>query len=133
MSTRSDAPTNLDQHVSKRIRTIRMQRGLSLKEVADKVGMAFQQFHKFEAGLLRVSAGLLISLAEVFDCEVTDFFPPELRGEKALEMSIRVEMLQQEIVNLVLQTKSEQSLLAIKTLLERQANLEAETMTGATG
>ena len=133
MSTRSNAPADLDQHVSNRIRKIRMQRGLTLKEAADKVGLMFQQYHKYEAGLLRVSAGLLVSLAEIFDCEVSDFFPPELRGDSAADLDLRVEILKQEIMSMVRETTSEKTLLAFKILLERQSEAESNSINGATG
>ena len=133
MSTRPNGPTDLDQEVSNRIRTIRMQRGLSLKEVADKVGLVFQQYHKFETGLLRVSAGLLIALADALNCEVADFIPPELRGEKTLDLNLRLDMLKHEIVDLVRETQSEETLLALKTLLAKQSDIEAKSVSGTTG
>lgn len=133
MSSRSNAPTDLDKHVSNRVRAIRMQRGLSLKQVADKIGLMYQQFHKYEAGLLRISAGLLVSLAEALECEVADFFPPELRGDKTLDVDLRLDLLKQEIITLVQDIDSEQALLALRTLLQKESNREAEAVNGTTG
>ena len=133
MSTRSNGPADLDQHVSDRIRAIRTQRGLSLKDVADKVGLVFQQYHKYETGLLRVSAGLLISLADALDCAVADFIPPELRGEKTTDLGLRLDILKQDIMSLVRETQSENTLLALKTLLEEQSEVTTKSANRTTG
>ena len=126
MATRSNAPTDLDQLVSKRIRMIRMQRGMTLKDVASELGIVFQQLHKYEAGLLRVSAGMLASLARIFNCDVADLFPPELKVDQSLDPDVRIDLLKQDVVNLVLESGSETTLLALKTLLENAARSEVE-------
>lgn len=101
---------------------------MTLQHVAEKLDMVFQQLHKYEAGLVRVSAGMLISLAEIFECEVADLIPPLLRGVKPLDVDARLDILKKEIVNLVLASNSESTLIALKTLLERSISHEPEVV-----
>ncbi|MEM9670102.1 MAG: helix-turn-helix transcriptional regulator [Pseudomonadota bacterium] len=116
-SKRSSAPTQLDLRVSERVRALRTQRGLSQGAVASHLGIVHQQYHKYEAGLNRLSAGMLIRIAEVLECTVADLIPPEMRGTGDLGDSIRIDMIKQELVDYILQCGSETRLLAIRTLL----------------
>ena len=121
MSALSNVPTDLDQLVSKRIRAVRTKRGLPLKTVADELGIVFQQLHKYESGLAKVSIGTLIQLAEIFDCQISDLVPPEFKNDAALEQEVRVDLLKQDVLNLILEFESDQVLIALKTLLIGQA------------
>lgn len=114
---RSSAPTSLDIQVVERIKSLRVQRGLSQSSVAEHLGIVHQQYHKYESGLNRVSAGMLIKLAEVLDCHVADLIPPDMRGSGNMEADIRMDVLKQELVNLILDCASEQKLAAMRTLL----------------
>lgn len=114
---RSSAPTTLDLQVVERIKSLRVQRGLSQGDVAGHLGIVHQQYHKYESGLNRVSAGMLIKLAEVLDCQVSDLIPPDMRGTGNMEPDIRLDVLKQELVNLILDCASEHKLAALRTLL----------------
>lgn len=114
---RSSAPTSLDLQVVDRIKSLRTQRGLSQGAVAAHLGIVHQQYHKYEAGLNRVSAGMLIKLAEVLDCRVEDLIPPDMRAPGNMDVDIRVDVLKQELVNMVLDCGNEQKLAAIRTLM----------------
>ncbi len=128
MSNQSIPEKNFDELVSKRIRQIRLERGLTLQAVADRFGIAFQQLHKYEAGLVRVSAGMLVTFAEIFECEVADLIPPQLRGNKSLTDDVRLDLLKQDIVNLVLNSHSEELLLALKILLEQSCDADEDSI-----
>ena len=123
MSALSNVPTDLDQLVSRRIRSLRTQRGLTLKSVADELGIVFQQLHKYESGLAKVSIGILIRLAEILDCQISDLVPPEFKNDVELEQEVRVDLLKQDVQNLISECESEQVLMALKTLLVGQASL----------
>lgn len=114
---RSSAPTSLDLQVVERIKSLRVQRGLSQSVVAEHLGIVHQQYHKYEAGLNRVSAGMLIKLAEILDCSVSDMIPPDMRAPGNMEAEIRIDVLKQELVNMVLDCSDEQRLAAIRTLM----------------
>ncbi|MGH1422103.1 MAG: helix-turn-helix domain-containing protein [Hyphomonas sp.] len=121
-SKRSSAPTTVDKDVSERIRSIRLQKGMSQADVAAGLGIVHQQYHKYESGLNRFSAGMMVKIAESLDCMVADLFPPTLRGSKTLESEQRVDVLKQELVKLVLDTTSEAQLIALRTILLDLAN-----------
>lgn len=113
----SSAPTSLDVQVSERIKSVRVLNGLSQGAVAERLGIVHQQYHKYEAGVVRPSAGFLIKIAEVFDCAVEQLFPPELRGENKIDLETRIDVLKQELVSLIMDTRSEDKLIALRTLL----------------
>lgn len=64
----------IDREIGQRLRGARTLRGFSQSEVAEKVGLSFQQIQKYEAGHSRVTAAKLSELAEVFALPVGFFF-----------------------------------------------------------
>lgn len=67
-------PTLVDQHVSSRLRWRREELKLSQQDLADQLGVTFQQVQKYERGANRISAGRLFDLAKVLDTRITYFF-----------------------------------------------------------
>jgi transcriptional regulator with XRE-family HTH domain len=67
-------PDALDIAVGQRIRVERLARRMSQTELADKIGVSFQQVQKYEKGLNRVGAGRLTRIAEVLGIPVRSFF-----------------------------------------------------------
>src|SRR5262245_25163813 len=59
----SKKPTQVDEHVAKRIRLRRVLLGLSQDELAKRLGVTAQQVQKYEAGESRVSASRLYAIA----------------------------------------------------------------------
>ncbi|MEM9581049.1 MAG: helix-turn-helix transcriptional regulator [Pseudomonadota bacterium] len=64
----------VDAHVGKRIRHRRWLVGETQQQLAEKVGIKFQQIQKYETGANRVSASRLWDIAEALDVEVSFFF-----------------------------------------------------------
>ena len=64
----------IDQRVAARIRERRIYLGITLQTLARQIGVAFQQAHKYERGLSRISAGRLYHVARVLDAPVGFFF-----------------------------------------------------------
>lgn len=64
----------VDIHVGKRIRHRRWLAGVTQQQLAEKVGIKFQQIQKYETGANRVSASRLWDIAESLDVEVSFFF-----------------------------------------------------------
>lgn len=114
---RSNAPTDLDLQISDRVRSLRTQRGLRQRDVAAHLGIVHQQYHKYESGLNRISAGMLVRLAEILDCKTSDLFPPQLRGIENLDNPVKMDLIRQELIELILDCPSENRLIAIRTLL----------------
>jgi transcriptional regulator with XRE-family HTH domain len=63
-------PTAVDQHVGARVRAARLEAGKSQTEVAESLGLTFQQVQKYEKGTNRISAGKLHELSRLFDTPV---------------------------------------------------------------
>lgn len=64
----------VDVHVGKRIRHRRWMNGTTQQQLADAVGIKFQQIQKYETGMNRVSASRLWDIAHALDVPVTFFF-----------------------------------------------------------
>ncbi len=63
-----------DKHVGQRVRMRRLMLGMSQTNVADALGLTFQQLQKYEKGANRISASRLQHLAHVFQVPVSFFF-----------------------------------------------------------
>lgn len=64
----------VDAHVGKRIRHRRWMVGMTQQQLADKVGIKFQQIQKYETGMNRVSASRLWDVAEALGVTISFFF-----------------------------------------------------------
>jgi len=64
----------VDVHVGKRIRHRRWMNGTTQQQLAEKVGIKFQQIQKYETGMNRVSASRLWDIAHVLEVPVSFFF-----------------------------------------------------------
>ena len=64
----------VDLHVGKRIRQRRWLVGMTQQQLAEQVGIKFQQIQKYETGANRVSASRLWDISEAMDVSVNFFF-----------------------------------------------------------
>ena len=64
----------IDLHLGKRLRRRRRLLGLTQQQLADAVGVRFQQIQKYECGANRISAARLWSLAEALEVPVSYFY-----------------------------------------------------------
>ena len=67
-------PHPVDRHVGARLRLRRMTQGLTQNDVAETVGVSFQQLQKYERGRNRVSASRLHRLALALKAPTSWFF-----------------------------------------------------------
>lgn len=67
-------PHPVDVFVGGRVRTLRVVRGVSQTELAEKIGNSFQQLQKYETGSNRISASKLYCIAKVLDVQPNYFF-----------------------------------------------------------
>ena len=84
-------PHPIDIHVGKRIRHRRWEIGMSQHDLAESVGVRFQQIQKYELGTNRVSASRLWDIAEAMRTPVETFFSGKeatQAGESAIEGDI---------------------------------------------
>jgi transcriptional regulator with XRE-family HTH domain len=71
----------IDDHVGSRIRERRIMLGLTQQQLAEMIGVTYQQAHKYERGINRVSAGRLFEIARALSAPITYFY--ERVGEEA--------------------------------------------------
>ncbi len=64
----------VDVHVGKRIRHRRWMVGMTQQQLAEQVGIKFQQIQKYETGMNRVSASRLWDISETLSVPISFFF-----------------------------------------------------------
>jgi transcriptional regulator with XRE-family HTH domain len=79
-------PDPLDIMVGARIRVFRIHRRISQTDLADQIGVTFQQVQKYEKGTNRIGASRLSRIAAVLGISVGELFesPGEKSGDSAL-------------------------------------------------
>ncbi|ABI66791.1 MULTISPECIES: helix-turn-helix domain-containing protein [Maricaulis] len=95
--------SDIDLHVGKRLRRRRRLLGLTQQQLAESVGIRFQQIQKYECGANRVSASRLFELAESLDVPVQYFYEglskrDEVNGDDTLAADV---LSQKETVDLI--------------------------------
>src|SRR6202050_4784117 len=73
-STSRRGPTAVDTHVGQKIRSRRIFLGMSQTEVADAIGITFQQVQKYERGANRVGASRLQQISDALGVSPFYFF-----------------------------------------------------------
>lgn len=107
MSRSGEFPDPLDVAVGVRVRVIRNHRGLTQTQLAEALGVTFQQVQKYERGTNRISTSALVKAAAALGASVA-----ELVGE-GLPADVREEGLA------LVTTSSARDLLAAYAALER--------------
>lgn len=64
----------VDVHVGRKLKQIRTLRRFSQTDVANQLGLSFQQVQKYEIGSNRIAASRLFELAQFFDVSPAYFF-----------------------------------------------------------
>ena len=82
---------DIDRHVGARVRERRIMLGFTQQQLADLIGVTYQQAHKYERGINRVSAGRLFEIAHVLSVPVNHFFEG-LDGQDTRAVSPRERM-----------------------------------------
>src|SRR5882762_202276 len=89
MSTKRPDP--LDVMVGAKIRIFRIHRGVSQTDLAEQIGVTFQQVQKYERGINRVGASRLSRIATVLDVSIGELFEPP--GDKLADSTSPFRML----------------------------------------
>jgi transcriptional regulator with XRE-family HTH domain len=66
--------SDIDLHLGRRLRRRRRMMGMTQRQLAEAVGVRFQQIHKYECAANCLSASRLWSLAKVLNAPVAYFF-----------------------------------------------------------
>ena len=75
----------VDEHVGKRLRQRRWLVGMTQQQLAEHVGIKFQQIQKYETGANRVSASRLWDIASTLDVSINFFFDG-MQAEKGVKI-----------------------------------------------
>ena len=75
----------VDEQVGKRLRQRRWLVGMTQQQLAEHVGIKFQQIQKYETGANRVSASRLWDIASTLDVSINFFFDG-LQAEKGVKI-----------------------------------------------
>ena len=67
-------PHEVDRIVGRNIRIYRLAKGLSQTQLADQLGLTFQQVQKYEKGKNRVGAGRLFEISQILDVPLPSMF-----------------------------------------------------------
>lgn len=95
----------IDEFVGSRIRDRRISLGLTQQNMAKMIGVTYQQAHKYERGINRISAGRLYNIAKALNVpisyfydglEATDDQDVSVRQRKCLEMARNFSMIDSE-------------------------------------
>lgn len=96
---------NVDLHLGKRLRRRRRLLGLTQQQVANAVGIRFQQVQKYECGANRISAARLWDLSEALEVPVSYFYDglaeAQARSESETEQRGEGMMARKETLDLI--------------------------------
>src|SRR5215469_11494915 len=67
-------PSLIDIAVGRNVRLWRMAKGLSQAQLADRLGITFQQVQKYEAGVNRIGTGRVVEIAAVLEVPISLLF-----------------------------------------------------------
>ena len=70
----NDLAKKVDNQVGRQIRKQRNLMGLTQEQLADALGISYQQVQKYETAANRVSAGRLFEIAAKLDTDIGSFF-----------------------------------------------------------
>ena len=70
----------INKEIGRKIRQLRKHWGLSQMELAERIGISFQQIQKYEKGATTISVSRLQQISEALGIEITGFFREETKG-----------------------------------------------------
>ena len=74
INPQSNSATSVDVYVGQKIRQRRWMLGITKQQLADNVGVKLEQFQKYEAGAIHISAGRMWDVAAAMDVPMSYFF-----------------------------------------------------------
>lgn len=76
-------PDAADREIGRKIRTLRLERKMTQKQLANAVGVTFQMVRNYERAFNRIGAGRLWRIAEALKVSPLHFFPVEHEANSA--------------------------------------------------
>ncbi len=119
-SKRGQSTAAIDNHVGGRIRERRIMLGLTQQQLAEVVGVTYQQAHKYERGINRVSAGRLFEIARALSAPITYFY--EGIGEEGPRQTTLHQRMQLKIARNFNEIRNERHQEAVRQLTRALAS-----------
>ncbi|GFQ65486.1 uncharacterized protein TNCT_280461 [Trichonephila clavata] len=115
--------STLDYTVGQRVKSWRLERGYTQKDLAEKIGITRQVVLQYEKGTRRISIEKLYAIAEALSVSITDLIPIQRVSKSCLEDE------REEILNLARNDKktNDQELRKIFYLLTKSAQLSEKS------
>jgi transcriptional regulator with XRE-family HTH domain len=81
------AANAVDRRLGQRVRTRRLEIGMSQERLAEVLGVTFQQVQKYEKGVNRIAASRLFDISSALDMSIARFFEglSPMRGQGVAE------------------------------------------------
>jgi transcriptional regulator with XRE-family HTH domain len=83
-TTRSAGPT--DKYFGDRLRARRIMMKISQGDLGKSLGVSFQQIQKYEKGINRLTAAMMVRVAEILDVDVGYFYSEIPKTKRSGEM-----------------------------------------------
>ena len=83
IATKKGGPNPIDKHVGRRVRMRRKMLAMSQTQLADALGLTFQQVQKYENGTNRMGASRLQQMSDTLQVPVEFFFEGALSASAA--------------------------------------------------
>jgi transcriptional regulator with XRE-family HTH domain len=84
-----DGAAQIDVEVGLAVRCARLARGFSQSELADALGITFQQIQKYERGANRMAASRVVTAARFLGVRSADLLPPDDGGDPMPDFAYR--------------------------------------------
>ncbi|MEQ8559635.1 MAG: helix-turn-helix transcriptional regulator [Henriciella sp.] len=109
--------SDADRGIGQLVRQARRRVGMTLDDLAKKLGLSYQQVHKYENGTNRISAGTLAAIANILSVPVDHLFPEDALADRNGENS-ELDRMRGEVSRLVRTIDDPKKLEAIVTILK---------------
>lgn len=104
-TTRAKRARPEDVEIGARIRRYRTLRGITQEQLAETIGVTFQQVQKYEKGMNRVSGSRMIDIARALRATVAELLPAEVGEVDSLPAFSPSGLLAAKIVDTVPERK----------------------------
>ena len=74
MRRKTDPTREIDKHVGRQLRVMRAARGMTQEDLSSKLGISYQQLHKYETGANSIAASRLYDIAQLLGVSPDAFF-----------------------------------------------------------
>ena len=81
--------TEIDKFIGARVKSARLSLGWSQSDLAQELGITFQQVQKYENGTNRVSAATLFSISKLFKVPLQYFFDQPVPSEVEVRLGAK--------------------------------------------